>query len=68
MAIYICDVCDNYKDGDYFPCVEHPKDSSLLCCEECASEIEYKIEQDELKKLASENQREVEAGLKRQLK
>lgn len=68
MAIYRCEECEQMIDGDYDPCVEHPKDSSLFCCEACADEIEYQIEQDELKKLASENQREVEAGLKRQLK
>jgi len=64
MAIYICDERGNYKDDDYFPCVEHPKGGDF-CCEECADEIEYQIEKDELKKLASKNQREVEAGLKK---
>ena len=40
MAIYICDICGNMLDGDYSPCVEHPKDNTLFCCEECASEAE----------------------------
>ena len=39
MAIYRCDVCESLIDGDYFPCVEHPKDDTLFCCEECAEEI-----------------------------
>jgi len=40
MAIYICDECGEMKDGDHDPCVEHPSDSSLFCCEECYAELE----------------------------
>ena len=40
MAIYLCEVCNNMKDGDYNPCVEHPTDPTAFCCEECATEIE----------------------------
>ena len=40
MAIYICDICGEMLDGDYNPCVEHPNDSSLFCCEACACEAD----------------------------
>jgi predicted nucleic acid-binding Zn ribbon protein len=40
VAIYNCDECGEMFDDDYSPCVEHPNDSSLFCCEGCATELE----------------------------
>ena len=40
MAVYYCEECDHYKDGDYFPCVEHPTQAEAFCCEACAERIE----------------------------
>ena len=40
MAIYRCDECERFIDGDYFPCVEHPTDTTLELCEECAAKLE----------------------------
>ena len=40
MSMYICANCDELLDGDYDPCVSHPWDISLYCCESCADELE----------------------------
>lgn len=40
MAIYYCEECDSYKDGDCDPCVEHPTDPTATICEECADNLE----------------------------
>ena len=39
MAIYICYECGQHYDDDYHPCVEHPQDTILYCCEACAEAI-----------------------------
>ena len=44
MAIYRCDECEHMIDDDYFPCVEHPTDSNLFCCEDCAESLEEDAE------------------------
>lgn len=46
MAVYICERCGEYKDGDWHPCVEHPTDPVALLCEECAAEMEEENEED----------------------
>ena len=69
MAIYLCDICNVMKDGDYDPCVEHPTDSSEFCCESCAEEAEEEIEMEkEFKRMKAEYDREVISGLQRKLK
>lgn len=40
MAVYICERCGEYKDGDWDVCVEHPTDPTALLCEDCAGEME----------------------------
>ena len=55
MAIYLCDECGEMIDGDHSPCVEHPTDSSLFCCEECADSLN---EDAEFKAAKAEYQRE----------
>lgn len=62
MAIYLCEVCDEMKDGDWDMCVVHPNNPEAYCCEQCADDIN---EKNDLEKLRSELQREVESGLKR---
>ena len=66
MSIYRCEECEQMIDGDYFPCVEHPTEAESFCCEGCAEKIEWR-EKDEIEKMRSENQREVEAGLRRKM-
>jgi hypothetical protein len=46
MAIYYCEECDSYKDGDYDLCVKHPTDPTATICEECATELEGESEGD----------------------
>jgi len=41
MSVYYCQECDNYKDGDWEPCVEH---NDECICEECAANIEEEPE------------------------
>jgi len=36
MAIYYCDECSKMIDDNYFPCVEHPHEVDVFCCEACA--------------------------------
>ncbi len=43
MAMYRCEECENIIDGDYSPCVEHPKDPTAYCCESCADSLEMDI-------------------------
>lgn len=57
MAIYNCDVCFETFDDDWNPCVEHPTDGDLFCCEACASDIEAE-EDAEFKKRKAEWLRE----------
>ena len=64
MSIYYCEECDRNIDGDWFICVEHPTQAEAFCCEACAERIEEE-EKEELKRMRSEYQREVESGLKR---
>jgi hypothetical protein len=64
MAIYICSECDTMKDGDCFPCVEHPDSPEELICEECSAELEEEADMEkEFKQMRSEYQREVESGI-----
>ena len=66
MSIYISDECGVTFDGDYHLCVEHPGDSSLLCCEECSVELEEAADMEkEFKRMKSEYDREIISGLKR---
>lgn len=46
MAVYICERCGEYKDGDWDVCVEHPTDPTALLCEGCAGELEDEIEEE----------------------
>ena len=39
MSVYYCESCDQYIDGDYNPCCEHPKSKSCIC-EDCYIEYE----------------------------
>jgi len=63
MAIYICDECGHAFDDDYHPCVDHPTDGDLFCCEECASLIEQE-QDDEFKSIKAAYEREIIAGVK----
>jgi len=45
MSIYICAVCDNYRDADD-GCQEHPYEPTKLVCEECFAE-EFEDEEDD---------------------
>ena len=36
MSVYICEVCSEYVDGDYSPCMEDPNGD--LVCESCWTE------------------------------
>lgn len=40
LAVYICERCGEYKDGDWGAPVEHPTDPTALLCEECAGVME----------------------------
>ena len=66
MAMYRCDECEKLIDGDYFPCVEHPTQADLFCCEECADKIEAE-EDAEFKRMKAEYEREIISGLKRHM-
>lgn len=46
MAVYRCSRCDEYKDGDWHPATEDPKEEFGLMCEECAGEAEEEEEED----------------------
>lgn len=35
MAIYLCNECQELKDGDYFPAITEPDDECALLCEDC---------------------------------
>ena len=37
MSIYRCEICDEFKDDDYEPCIEYPEGSLQLCCEDCVN-------------------------------
>jgi len=39
MAMYQCDECQRMVDGDDYPCVEHPEDPTVCCCESCREEL-----------------------------
>ena len=68
MSMYRCDECETMIDGDYDPCVEHPTDSTLFCCETCADDIQNEIDlQKEFTKMRAEYRREIEAGLRKKL-
>lgn len=40
MSMYICDECQILLDDDHYPCVPHPTNPSIYCCESCAEAIE----------------------------
>ena len=46
MAVYYCEECDSYKDGDYDVCGEHPTDDCATICEECADNLKYLAEEE----------------------
>lgn len=69
MAVYYCIECDRTLDDDYFPCVEHPIDPTIFCCERCAEDLEEKADMDkEFKSMKDEYEREIISGLQRRMK
>jgi len=67
MAIYMCDVCGEYKDGDHSPCVESTEGGDF-CCEECAAELEEEADmKKEFKRMKAEYDREIISGLRRKM-
>lgn len=44
MAIYLCYECDTLVDGDYHPSEEHPRKPDELVCDDCMTELEYRME------------------------
>lgn len=47
MSIYYCDWCGTLHDADWDVCVEDPRDSLALVCEEAHAEIIEALEEDE---------------------
>lgn len=51
MSVYYCHVCQEYKDDDYNPMVEHPYAKQLpsykdeTCCDECSFTLEYDMKE-----------------------
>ena len=51
MAMYLCPVCDNWRDDDWSPMQEHPwgkmfrRYKEEFCCEECAQELVAEMEE-----------------------
>jgi len=39
MAVYHCNECDLFFDGDYFPCEEDPREPLALLCPTCTDEF-----------------------------
>lgn len=35
MSIYLCDVCQQYKDADIHGCLKNPTDEDHCICEDC---------------------------------
>ena len=63
MAVYYCEECDSYKDGDYDPCAEHPTDDTATICEDCAWLLnEYKREKAAYNRALPEEKRRVIAS------
>lgn len=50
MAVYYCQCCDNYVDGDYTPMVETPEEYKYQygegVCDECAMQLEADSEEE----------------------
>ena len=67
MAIYRCDICDQYIDDDYSPCTESLVNSELIC-PSCFEEEECFLEYKELKEEARHNRaieiRQLQRGMK----
>ena len=44
MAMYVCGYCNEFKDDDWNPGSEDPRETGDLICEDCIVEIEEDLE------------------------
>jgi hypothetical protein len=49
LSVYYCQECDSYKDNDWFPCEEDPRNPGELVCEDCLMDIEEEIEDEQVR-------------------
>ncbi len=52
MAIYRCNLCDNFIDNDYHPCAEDPRQGQghELVCEDCLVDLEEEVNGEDYRK------------------
>ena len=55
MGMYTCSRCSDMKDNDWSPCIEDPRDTLGLICEDCACEFEGEAE-DRAAQIAKQHQ------------
>lgn len=62
MSIYICAICDEYKDADISGCNEHPTDECECICDDCFEKLsdynDKEIDEEELLGMDLEEQLE----------
>jgi hypothetical protein len=46
MSIYFCQECGYYKDNDWLPCEEDPRNPGELVCEDCLESIQDELNEE----------------------